>query len=78
MKKKILYEKYREQQTPASPAGNDGRKIQEICQIFRNVWDDVVFIVIRILLVLLISFVATILLNKPLRDMVLDFLVNAV
>ena len=68
MKKKILYEKYKEQvQAASSPEGAGGGKIQEIRQIFRSVWDDVVFIVIRILLVLLVSFVATILWNKPLR-----------
>ncbi len=79
MKKKILYEKYKEQvQAAPSPEGAGGGKIQGIRQMFRNVWDDVVFIIIRMLFVLLVSFVATILWNKPLRDMVLEFFVNAI
>ena len=76
MKKKILYEKYREQ--AASSTAEHGReKVQGIRQMCRNVWDDVVFIVTRVFLVLLISFMATILLNKPLRDTVLEFFINA-
>lgn len=77
MKKKILYEKYREQ--AASSTEEYGKeKIQGIRQMCRNVWDDVVFIVTRGLLVLLISFMATILMNKPLRDTILEFFLNAV
>lgn len=77
MKKKILYEKHREQVQAASSTALDGGKKQGIRQMCRNVWDDVVFIVTRGLLVLLISFMATILLNKPLRDTVLEFFINA-
>ncbi len=78
MKKKILYEKYREQQAASFPVENDGGKIQKIHQMFQNIWDDVVFIVARGLLVLLISFVATILLNKPLRNAIFEFFINAI